>query len=94
MVMFIMVRKNSIRLFKMTLKVTLRLKDKQFGNTYDVYDTKTGKTFTIDEYPKNQRRRGDAKYIVQEKGAFALSGTGWITTRTLREAKERIKKVV
>lgn len=79
----------------MVLKTTLRIKDKQFGNTYDVEDTKTGRIFTIDEYPKRDRRRGDAKYIVEEEGAFAKSGTGWIKTRTLREAKQRIlEKVV
>jgi hypothetical protein len=73
------------------LKTKLLIKDKRYGNTYEVFDADSGRTFTIDEFPRSQRSRGDAKYIVEERGKNSL---GWQKTRTLPEAKEIIKKVV
>jgi len=70
---------------KKRLITTLKTKSEDFGNTYIVTDTKTGNEFTIDQYPKRERGRGSANYIVSKR-----FGESFAKTMTLSGAKQRI----
>ena len=72
----------------MNLKTKLKIKSKTFGNTYEVVDEKTGKEFTINEYPPRQRTSDSAKYAVHEKYGNFIG-----KTRTFKGAKALISRL-
>jgi hypothetical protein len=76
----------------MSIKITGIRGDVHSGKTYDVKNLKTGKEYTIDQYPKMQRGAGMANYIVSEKYGEALRK--FITLSGAKKFIEKLGKVI